>query len=482
MKIAIIGAGITGSSILKRILTHKNTDKIREIYIFDRRSYYGAGMPYENDSDDKKLNVANSIMNFDEDKKHYEKWLESKGYPNNEDGKMTSRVYYGEYLHEYFKEYFENSKVKFVDKNIVDINIIDKYKYELVDENKISYDFNAVFISIGRPIYKDPYKLSEYENFIQDPYPLNKKFKDIKNHHKIGIIGAGATSVDIYRHLKDDFDLKNPIYFLTRKSSFKLPNTLYEKNKNVNKFSFSNEWIDKNIDEKGFLAFDKVKNQFKEDLESEGINFLEVYDRMDDTTLDTHRKLLEEYDEENRYVIAYLREFYKYHPRVFGLLNKEDRDYFLENYHDKIDVFIGGTPPYIMREIIKDFDNGVVKEIKNLEEIKYDEGKFKVTADEIIDFDILLNSTGFEFSLEENAKTNKFINNLLNKDIIQPYENGNYVSIKWPESTLLSKRYGEIKNIFFLGLFVFGLHYRNNDAPAMYNQGQLVAEDFMNKL
>ena len=482
MKIAIIGAGITGSSILKSILRHPNRSKIEEIYIFDERSYYGAGMPYEKDSKDKKLNVENSIMNFDEDKKHYEKWLESKGYPNNENGIMTSRVHYGEYLHEYFEEYYKNSKVKFIDKNIEDINIKKDDKYELIDSDGSTYLFNAVFVAIGRPIYKDPYKLSEYDKFIQDPYPLKDKFKGITNKDRIGIIGAGATGVDVYRHLRENFNLENPLYFLIRKSTFKLPNTLYENNKKVNKFSFSSEWIDKNIDNKGFLAFSKIKDQFVEDLTSEGINFDEVYKRMDDTNLNTHKRLLENYDEENRYVIAYLREFYKYHARVFGLLTREDREYFLKNYHDKIDAFIGGTPPYIMREILKDFDNQKLMELKNLEEINYESGKFVVKGDDKIEFDIIVNSTGFDFSLENNAKSNKLIGNLLNKDIIQPYEDGNYISIKWPKSSVLSKRYGEIKHLYFLGLFVFGIHYRNNDAPAMYAQGQLVGNNFMDNI
>lgn len=482
MKIAIVGAGVAGSSILKTIIEHNNFSKISQIYIFDKRTFYGAGMPHEPDSENRKLNVKSSLMSIDpNDSLNLIKWLNKNDIPIENEENLTSRNDYGKYLHDYFSKYYENDKVKFVPYFIEDINILND-KYELIDSNKNNYIFDAVFLSIGRPNYQDPYNLDGISNYIQDPYPFNDKFKVVDNSKKIGVIGAGSTSMDIFRMLNNDFELENPIYFLTRKSTFKLPNISYIDDVEIKKFSVDHTWVDQNVDKYGFLSLKKIIEQFKSDFSYENIDFKKTYKRIDFTNLETHKNLYDDMDYDIRYIISYLKKFYPMYARVFGLLNKNDKEEFLNKYHKMINKFIGLNPPKSLQILLNEYEKGKVKIIKNLSDIKYDGNRFLVDADEKLEFDVIINSTGFDFNLKNNAKTNILIYNLLNKEIIQPQENGKHILIKWPESNVLSRRYGQLNNFYVLGLFVYGSHYRNNDALSMNSMGMLVANDFMKNI
>ena len=114
MKIAIVGFALSGFTFLKTILNNSTTDNI-QIDIYEKRNEYPVGLPYENDSLDKLLNVNHNEMIYPpENRFAFAKWMEENNKYLDPVEKMAPRVYLGEYFKEESKNYLENPCVKLI--------------------------------------------------------------------------------------------------------------------------------------------------------------------------------------------------------------------------------------------------------------------------------------------------------------------------------------------------------------------------------
>ncbi|UJF15682.1 FAD/NAD(P)-binding protein [Jeotgalibaca sp. MA1X17-3] len=78
MKIAIVGMGVAGVSVLKEMSKYP-IFKDQEIVIYDSPETIGTGLPYQPDTDVLLLNQPADTMSMDQDKKlGFAEWIEEK--------------------------------------------------------------------------------------------------------------------------------------------------------------------------------------------------------------------------------------------------------------------------------------------------------------------------------------------------------------------------------------------------------------------
>lgn len=486
MKIAILGSGLTGSTILESIIKHRKFNKDIHISIFDKRSYFGAGFPHEQDSIQRVLNVQSHLMSVnDENSFEFSEWLREN---NKEESfeKVAPRTYYGEYLHHHFKNYYEHKNVKFINAEVIDVipNLKNNNikSYNIKTQENIYENFDYLFLAIGHAIYKDIYNFKDKDNYIWNTYPLNEKLSNLKKNNKIGIIGTGASSLDVFRHLMRRYQFDSPIYFLSRSSLFDTPDFTYDMVKPKYKFSISDKWILDKSKSNTFIKLDDILNLIKNDFKENDTNFYELLEKVKFQNLEDYRKFVDEKDPKIAILIDYFKKLFPYLAKLYGSLSNLDKLRVINEYDKDIERFITLIPSKTFDWFYDEIKNGKVKIIRGLENIKYKHDKFIVFADKDIKLDILINTTGFNFNLLENIEFNELLKNLYDKGLIKPDSNDEFISVQWPNCNVLSSKYGLIPNLYIQGMWIGKTHYRNNDALSVNKLAKEVSNKFMEKI
>ena len=128
---------------------------------------------------------------------------------------------------------------------------------------------------------------------------------------------------------------------------------------------------------------------------------------------------------------------------------------------------------------------GDIEVIYNTKDIKTNEdGSFSICSEDkdVVTVDYVLNTAGFDLTIKENAKYNKLLKNLYDRNIIKSDVQGNYIDLDWPNHRILSKRYGCLNNAFILGVWAGGTQYKNIDGRRLMRMADRVATGFMDDL
>lgn len=489
MKLAVVGAGVSGANIVRTLLNHPNFTTNDTIDVFEPREELGPGMPYLTTDDESiMLNLSPDKLSVDfSNPLDFTEWLE-KNYeePRNFEN-LVSRPQYGKYLQERLAPYFEHKQVHHIQEEVEDLHVIegqDHFLYDIQTSgawSETSYD--AVFLSIGHPPYNNFYDLIGKENYIHNPYPMNETLMELDPSKKIGIIGSGATGVDLMRFFDTHYTLEEPLTYYDIKEPFHFVKIPYEK-KDVN-LSFSMEWIEQQKElYEGFLPLSVVLELFYSDMAEKDINIQAVYEAYQTNDLATAQKAIESNDQKLAYVQEYINRLIVFLPHLYNALDAEDRDVYMDKYYRVLDFFKSLVPYETYKWLIDLVDAEKVRSVADTKEITSEEdGSFTIerTDGTIEHADVLINASGFNFKLSELAKRSTLLHNLYNKKLIEPHRNGNFVFVNWPDANVVNQRFGTMKNLFFTGLLIGGTQHANNDAPLTMRQAIYSANAFMNR-
>ncbi|GEK91253.1 FAD/NAD(P)-binding protein [Alkalibacterium kapii] len=496
MKIAIIGGGLSGATALKTLLSHPNLKKEDRIDVYEPREVWGVGLPYGPDDESLMLNVSPDYLSVDEnDPLDFLKWLKANyEKPLNDEG-LVSRPKFGYYLAERFEPYFKHDQVTHIQTTVLDIDVLDadtkkqvqrkktgQYVYRLqTGEGAVEDHYDAVFLALGHPEYADYYNLKGKVHYVSNPYPVNEKLSQIDPDERIGIIGSGATGIDLMRFFSRNYDLKHPLTFYVQDQGFYFVDIPYE-NKPF-KFTFSKEWIaEEKANGNGLIPFTRILSTFIQDIKAEGVDVLTVYDRYKKGDLGAIKKAIDTNDQDLALIQTYTSKLVSLLPSLFNSLSGHDKKAYLSNYYNKLLFFKSRVPYRTMIWLLDLMKRGKVKLVYGLEEITaLKDGSFILHANEEETADRLINATGFETRLLELGDRSPLIYNLVNKKIIIPDQNGRYVLIDWPQAQVLNQEYGTMNGLFFYGLLVGGTQHGNNDAPLTYQLASESASWFMDQ-
>lgn len=496
MKIAIIGAGISGASALKSILEHPNFNSKDEIHIFEPRKKIGVGLPYGSDDESIMLNISpDSLSVVDEEPLDFTYWLaENYEEPKNFEG-LVSRPQYGKYLEERFRSYANHEQVEHFQTIVHDIQVLDRQTQNVLLESKnnnFNYrlktndgwrndSYDAVFLALGHPDYADYYNLKGSNNYIHNPYPMNEKLTSFSNEDKIGIIGSGATGIDLMRFFATNYDLNHPLSYYVQDQGFYFANIPYEQDDF--EFSFSMDWIKKEKEKnQGTISFQLILETFINDIKIGGVDLEKVYQKYKKGDLATIRKAVDSKDQDLALIHAYTSRLIAYLPDLYNSLSGPDREFYLAHYHQKLLFFKSRVPFKTFEWLFKLLDAGKLKIDYGLTEIRPQKnGGFTAVTDKTEKVDYFINATGFDSRLKEAGKDSELINNLFRKNIILPHFNGQFVLVDWPQAQIINQKFGLLNNLFFFGLLMGGTQHENNDAQLTHQQASQSARWFMDQ-
>lgn len=496
MKIAIVGAGISGASALKAIIDHPNFNQTDEIHLFEPREKVGVGLPYSSDDESVMLNISpDSLSMVEGEPLDFTHWLEENyEEPRNFEG-LVSRPRFGKYLEARFKKYAEHPQVQHFQTTVEKLNVFDAQTKKMIFEGK-NKDFvyrlktaagwrddfyDAVFLALGHPDYADYYQLNGTKDYIANPYPMQDQLDAFTNEDKIGIIGSGATGVDLMRFFATNYQLKHPLTYYVQDQGFYFADIPYEKSDF--QFTFSMAWIEQQKEQfGGIIPFEGILNTFKQDLQIEGVDVKEVYEKYKKGDLATIRQAVETKDQELALIHAYNSQLIPFLPHLYNSLSGPDKIFYRTNYHQKLIFFKSRVPYRTFKWLFELMDAGKLRIVYGLTDIQpLSEGGFRAIANQTEEVDYLINATGFDSRLIAASKNSPLIQHLFQTNIIMPHFNDRFVLVDWPQAQVMNQKFGSMTNLFFYGLLMGGTQHENNDAQLTHQLARRSATWFMDQ-
>ena len=443
-KIAIIGGGVAGTSLVKFFVNDGRFNDDYQIDMYDRKETLGRGYAYQEDNEHLVVNLPAEQMSLNDDPSDYLKWLENNWYKVES---YTTRGIFGEYIHDTLMSCIKERDNIHLIESVVDDLVFDEDKKSYTvffNEQKNSYD--AVFLTSGEMTYSDPYDLKGETGYIYNPYPIEENLNTVKG--KIGIIGSGLSAIDCFRYLIKHNH--STVTVLSR--SGELPSvrgTYYEISCQYltleTAFSYQ---------ENGLIPLDDIVKLFEKELKAQGID-KKLMDRKTDRPEIDLKFDLEHLDEVGKiqYLISSLEDTFKI---IYKYLSREDKKRFLSDYHHLIQSNHSPMPPEAAKQILDWIDEERLVFIDDMASAEVKDDfivGFKDRRDE--HFDILINATGPVSDIRKDDTT--LIKNLYNRMLVEPDEFGGVLIDK--DHRVISPRFGTLNNFYTMGALTVGSDY-----------------------
>ena len=213
--IAVIGGGAQATAFISSIyifFLNKNEYHKIKIGVIDKKENFGCGNVYNKDYPWILMNTPTSDLSVIKGNPHdFSDWVKlniNKIFLCNNDKEFVPRSVFGLYLKDKYK-FFKNELIK---KGVI-IDDIDDFSTDILNTNQNSnikillksgnvLNANFIVFATGPSTPHDHYNLSDYPNYIHNPFPANKNLSRIPKEFDVGIIGSNLTAIDIAVTLK----------------------------------------------------------------------------------------------------------------------------------------------------------------------------------------------------------------------------------------------------------------------------------------
>ena len=483
MNIAIIGMGLSGASTLKYIIEHKNFSDNIHIDIFEKSDELGLGIAYMADDSYKLLNTQNEYNSIIlEDRKDLIKWLdENFDEPPLIEG-MVPRPIFGTYIRERFEKYFSHPAVSIIHEEVVNLEkSADIFKID-TKHKKYEKSYEAVFLTIGQSYYRDFYDLKGISGYIHYPFPLREKVLDLAGTDRIGIIGTGPTSVDLYRYIREYFEIKDPLYFFGQDSFFTLPYINYEPTENI--CTIDQSWIDKHRNANGLVSFDDFEKTVTDDFAKAKVDLRKTYEKYKENNPKLSRDALDSQDQDLAFCQKYAMDIWYVGTELYNSFRGIDRDKFYQTYFKYFDYFMAQTPSQTMENLLVDLEKDKIKIVYDTKTIDHKSDEFVVSNKKGSTYkvDKIYNATGFENDLTQAIDHDELLRNLYDSYFIEPHPSGKLINLTYPSYQPLTSINGVIDGLYLTGMWAGAVDLSNNDIRSVQISGRQVANDFMDRI
>lgn len=477
MRVAIIGMGTAGVSVLRQLVKHENFSQLK-VDVYDDDRNMGQGVPFQNDSSELLINMPSKSMslNLDDDQEFW-KWYQNQTEFNFSNPQYLPRFVFGHYMKSYLSYYNDqfdnltiiNDKVQeiFTQSDVDDTDL--KYHVCTCDDEKEWREYDYLFLTFGTFSYHDPYDLKGTKGYIQTPYPTYHTLDNVKDSDRIVIIGTGLASLDAVRYVAAHHPYL-PITMTSRSAA--LPSVRGKMTKiqftHLTKSRF-NGIMKKHF---GNVPLEKVVSLFLKECEDYGIDFKKlIYRRTGNHVKDLEYDL--NHEEEMgifQSIIEHLKENLNW---IWNSLSVKDQETFNRKYTKIIQLNSNPMPPRTARLLIKLIQNNELVIKKGLEDIVHKNEQFMLKYNDTTQnyelFDIVINATGSKTHLSQLDEDDQLILNLENRQIVQRHPMGGIQII--PETNqVISPRYGTLKNVIAIGQMTNGVNKLRNGVKMIVNQ------------
>lgn len=477
MDIAVIGLGACGVNVLRHLINHKNTLQYKKIYIIqDLDRQLATGLPYQYDHDSLLLNVYPQFMSLnEEDKEEFSNFLKDKGIEFDRYD-FLPRSLFGEYIQSIFKE-LDQSNIELIHQQATAIEILgqDDYLIKLTNGKKLIV--GSIQLTMGHMAYNDPYGLVGKDNYFHNPYPIQDKLFEVNDNHKVAIVGAGLSAIDILWYLKKD-DPKRPVDMFSLEGFAKsVRGKNYQDDIQLKYVSaealaeFANQ-LDRELTAEDIMA------EFKKEARNHGVDFDYFWYDRPEPSIETLKLDLQEMDQLNTLqtlIIAFKADL---NP-TWDRLSTDEREKFFENHGANLSLYGAPIPTNRAKEIINFVNEGSLGIHANSKEIKQDEdGFFTVVTDEASypGYDYIINATGQSTKIDSNFKHQAPLVKQMIIDGLAEMDPFGGFKLDYPTYSLIHPKRGQLDTFKVYGQLASGTDLFNNSIAKLRRSTQMGVE------
>ncbi len=229
--LAFVGVGFSAHSIIYNLNRYINTGSNIRILLFDRRSLFGYGVPYNTDIDHVLLNRPSKLMSLDYESTNdfYEFLLNDKNKYN-----YHTRKQFGYYLKARWQTLLTSLTCKGVSFDFIADNVSKIIKnidgFSILTDNSGQYCSDVTILSSGNNRQNNIFNLSG-SHYVNNLYENFQVLKYIKSNHRVLIIGTGLSAIDCINFLTKNGNFKGNIYCFSRTGM--IPSTRNISNSNL---------------------------------------------------------------------------------------------------------------------------------------------------------------------------------------------------------------------------------------------------------
>ncbi|MFQ3839310.1 FAD/NAD(P)-binding protein [Staphylococcus pseudoxylosus] len=484
MRIAIIGMGTAGVTLLKELVKSESFSKMN-IDVYDNPINMGQGVPFQNDSAELLINLpaAQMSLNLDNHREFYE-WYEMQSTFKFSNPEYLPRFIFGHYMKDYLQKFnHDYDNIHTIKEEVNEVFIESEIgqtdvTYSVCTSNEIENckQYDIVFLTIGTLSYHDPYGLKGIRGYIKTPYPTYNTLDDVQDFDDIAIIGTGLASLDVIRYVTAHHP-KLPITVASRKGRLpsvrgEMPDIDFEY---VTPENF-NEIKRKHF---GNVPLDEAIKLFLKDCALHHIDVETLVHRSQDDPIKDLTYDLEHADELGKLqsILELAKENLNW---IWNSLSREDQKRFLTNYQPILKENSNPMPPQTARLLIDHINHGTIKIKRDLEDVQYDDNKFnfKYKDASVERFDIVINATGSKTQLADLDGDDQLVLNLENRQVVQAHPLGG-IQIVAETNQIISPRYGTLKHMYALGQLTNGINQSRNGVMMIVKQAVNVVDHLL---
>lgn len=483
MKIAIVGFGVSGAALLMSLKTSGKLDADIQVDIFEPNHEPAVGLAYGKDSDHLLLNAFTTAMSLNpKDKYEFSNWLENHYPEYNAKVDLVPRTVFGEYASERLTPLLEKENVTHYQKEIVDALVLNEsssLSYQLEDADGEQYGtYDYLFFAVGNPPYKDFYNLKGHKNYIHNPYPVVEKLQAIDEDAKVAIIGSNLTAFDLVNYLSHEKDMQHPLGIFTVIPTFNSLRVPPYQGPAL-QYSLDREWIETEaLENKGVVPLERIIETIDQDLKANNIDLDEIRKQYDPADLEgTYHAYVNLKHPELSKLQGYIALLGEYLADLYMALSKEDQTRYHVDYAPLFNHYQVRLAPDAVANMYQLWAQEQLFVVPDLIEVTKDETfVLKNESGEMYEADIVINASGFDFDTDTIGADNPLLANLLNKGFLLDKDKRG-ILVSWPESQVISQRYGQLDTCFFIGPWIGNTHYANNNVKALVQKADEIVKN-----
>ena len=478
MKVAIIGMGVAGTSVLREWTKMQKQNPSIQITVFSDKETFGSGKAFQQDDPGLLMNQVASLTSIvPENPNDFVDWIKINHNDKHPESKFYPRAEFGAYVAERMNEWLAESKAEIIFEKVNSIRVSTNQQLQLTWANQ-SKIFDAVHLCTGIFPYKDPYNLNDHPHTIADPFPMNKKLAELPHGANVGIIGMGLTSIDVFRYTfahRDDLKLS----FFSRSGTFK---TLISNVDSIENQYITKENIERTKAENNdIIPLATYLDWFKKELKLQKLTLNEALTAESLGSKESMERQLA-HTSEIDIVQAILKNITLLQTDIWYTLTEADKYLFLDKYYKTWDKLRAPFPPETGKNLVDAWGKNKFQVYDNLVQINQNDSSFtfKLDNEEKLEFDYVINATGNDLNVTHDMTQVPLISQLANERIIQAEPFGG-LQVTVPNLSVVSQKYGVIDTLKAHGQLIAGVQFGNSSVRIISKSAQASVESIAEK-
>ncbi|TDM35128.1 FAD/NAD(P)-binding protein [Macrococcoides canis] len=469
MRIAIIGAGVGGVSVLKYLQKEKKLKA--EITVFDDKKYMGNGRAFQYDDPELLMNYPGNLISMKPNKQHdFIDWIQKSDVDkevhldeaeNASGNQYYSRQLFGKYMQEHFEKFANKKNVSIITDHARNVEFIgQEYIVSTQDEK---YYFDAVFLSPGQFGPMDPYQLEGTPGYYKWPYPLHNI--EIEPNKDYAVIGTGLSSVDIVRYFIAHST--NKLALISRDGKVQ---SVRGKMQEVKFKSITHKKLEKiKAEHQGYIPLEELVNRFKKEFDRLGIDLEKLRINRSNPVRALNFDL--SHPEEVGLMQSVVLEIVHIASYIWPFMTREDKAVYRRQYAPILADYANPMPEGTAEELLEALLSGRVEIYSGITDIEYKYNKFRIhMKDKELRVHYVFNATGPAKAYKDATELNPLIENLVNQELLIEHPDGGFYVT--PIDNQVIGKHGVMQTFFMLGQKTSGVNYLDNGIMELIDEAR----------